>query len=151
MVRGRPKEIVVMVGGPGSGKSTFVTKWMPKYERINNDTLKTLEKCKKACREALAAGKSAVIDNTNRAADARSHYVDIARDFGVPIRAFFFNTDKATCIHNNAQRKNNTHREHLSKSVPSVAIHTFFKNYTKPTISEGFESVETLEFEADDF
>ncbi len=35
------KEMVIFVGSPGSGKSTFWQNYMPKYARINRDTLKT--------------------------------------------------------------------------------------------------------------
>ena len=41
-------------------------------------------------------------------------------------------------MHNNLQRKVNEHRKHLSKAVPSVAIHTFFKNVEEPHPAEGF-------------
>lgn len=40
--------------------------------------------------------------------------------------------DKATCMHNNGQRTINTARDHLSKKVSKVVIHTFFKNGVKP-------------------
>ena len=53
-------------GAPGSGKSTFWKYNLNTYERVNNDTLKTPEKCIKACEEAVKAGKSVVIDNTNK-------------------------------------------------------------------------------------
>jgi bifunctional polynucleotide phosphatase/kinase len=59
-----------MVGGPGSGKSTYVTtKLASSYVRVNNDELKTKEKCMKVCKESLEAGKSVVIDNTNSTAE----------------------------------------------------------------------------------
>lgn len=63
-----------MVGAPGSGKSTFVTSRLANYVRVCNDELKTKEKCMKVCREALAEGKSVVIDNTNPTADVRARY-----------------------------------------------------------------------------
>ena len=65
LIKDRPQECVIMVGGPGSGKSTFVTTKMKNYVRVNNDTFKNLKKCAKVCREALEQGKSVVIDNTN--------------------------------------------------------------------------------------
>mmetsp|Transcript_23247 Transcript_23247/g.28830 ORF Transcript_23247/g.28830 Transcript_23247/m.28830 type:complete len:156 (-) Transcript_23247:66-533(-) len=140
-----------MVGAPGSGKSTIAVHWMATYERVNNDALKSKEKCMKVCREMLQAGKSVVIDNTNSSQDVRTRYIDIARDFKVPVRCFYMRTDKETCMHNNFQRKANTHRKHLSKAVPSVAIHTYFKNAVKPKLSEGFETIIELDFVADTF
>jgi ABC-type ATPase involved in cell division len=41
------KEMVIFTGSPGAGKSTFWLNYMPKYERVNRDTLKTKEKCYK--------------------------------------------------------------------------------------------------------
>ena len=45
LAKDRPQELVIMVGGPGSGKSTFVTTKMKSYVRVNNDELKTPAKC----------------------------------------------------------------------------------------------------------
>ena len=41
------KEMVIFCGSPGAGKSTFWHNYMPQYERVNRDTLKTKEKCYK--------------------------------------------------------------------------------------------------------
>ena len=119
--------------------------------RVNNDELKTKEKCMAKCRESLAEGKSVVIDNTNPTADVRGRYTAIAQEAGVPVRCFVMTTDKQTCIYNNLQRKANTHRRHISKAVPTIAIHTFFKTFAKPVASEGFESIVQIKFVADSF
>lgn len=37
--------MVIFVGSPGSGKSTFWKNYLSKYARVNRDTLKTKEKC----------------------------------------------------------------------------------------------------------
>ena len=36
----------------------------------------------------------------------------------------------------------------MSKSVPSVAIHTWFKNFEEPTTKEGFDDVVKIGFVA---
>lgn len=69
-----------MVGGPGSGKSTIAITQLNSYVRVNNDDLKTKEKCIKVCKESLIAGKSVVIDNTNPTADVRGRFIDIAKE-----------------------------------------------------------------------
>jgi bifunctional polynucleotide phosphatase/kinase len=43
--------MVIFVGSPGSGKSTFLHNYMSKYSRVNRDTLKTKEKCYKVAEE----------------------------------------------------------------------------------------------------
>ena len=99
------QEVILFVGAPGAGKSTFWQNNLSDYVRVNNDTLKTKEKCMKVCREALDSGKSAVIDNTNPDKDTRSRYTKIAKEKNVPIRCFYFDYEKQICMHNNKQRK----------------------------------------------
>jgi len=140
------QEMVLFVGGPGAGKSTFWSNYLSDYVRVNNDTLKTKEKCMKVARAALDEGKSVVIDNTNPDADTRKRYTSIAAEKGVPIRCFFFDFAKDICMHNNKQRKTNEHRQHLSKKVGDVIIHTFYKKLEKPTTAEGFSEVKTIKF-----
>lgn len=56
-------EVIVFVGYPASGKSSFAKRFLvPRgYVYVNQDTLKTKEKCVKACAEALEQGKPVVI------------------------------------------------------------------------------------------
>lgn len=100
-LEGRPQEVVIIFGGPGSGKSTFVTSKMSTYLRVNNDELKTKEKCMKLCHEGLDQGKSVVIDNTNSTKEQRDRYISIAKAKSVPVRCFVMAADKETCMHNN--------------------------------------------------
>jgi bifunctional polynucleotide phosphatase/kinase len=100
----------------------------------------------KATEEALKEGKSAVVDNTNPSPDVRAKYIDLAREYKVAVRCFYFDIPKDICIHNNTQRKINTDREHLSAKVPTVAIHSFFKYQEKPTLKEGYEEIKVIQF-----
>ncbi|KAF5358563.1 hypothetical protein D9756_001778 [Leucocoprinus leucothites] len=86
--RSRDKEIVLFCGYPALGKSSFYFRHFhpANYIHINQDTLKTRDKCIKATREALKRGESCVVDNTNRDIKTRKFYVDLARDEKVPIR-----------------------------------------------------------------
>jgi bifunctional polynucleotide phosphatase/kinase len=139
-------EMIIFVGGPGAGKSTFWQTHLKDYVRVNNDTLKTKEKCMKVARETLKSGKSCVIDNTNPDRETRKRYTSIAEELKVPCRCFFFDFEKQICMHNNKQRKINEHRKHLSKKVGDVIIHTFYKKLEKPITDEGFTEVKTVKF-----
>lgn len=88
------QEMIIFVGSPGAGKSTFWHNHLSDYVRVNNDTLKTKEKCMKVARQALKEGKSCVIDNTNKDADIRKRYTAIAEECKVPCRAFYFDIPK---------------------------------------------------------
>ena len=138
--------MVICVGSPGSGKSTFVKQYLSDYVRINNDFLKNKENCMKACRTNLMEGKSVVVDNTNPTKEVRAGYLKIAKDLKVKARCLFFDTSKEVCKHNNKQREINLHRDHLSKKVPIIALHIFFKNLAHPSLNEGFENIITVNF-----
>ncbi len=86
--------MVIFTGCPGSGKSTFWHNYMPKYERINRDTLKTKEKCYKVADELMTQGKSVVIDNTNPKIEDRKYFLDLAKKHGFKARSFLFLASK---------------------------------------------------------
>jgi bifunctional polynucleotide phosphatase/kinase len=73
------QEMIIMVGMPASGKSTFTLKYFAAngYVRVNQDMLGTEAKCKKAAQEALSQGKSVVIDNTNAGKAKRSVFIGL--------------------------------------------------------------------------
>lgn len=100
----------------------------------------------KVCKEALTKGKSVVIDNTNPTPEVRKRFIDIGKSLNVPIRCFYFDVPKETCMHNNKMRKINEHRNHLSKKVPDIPIHSFFKNHIKPVEKEGFSEIKVIKF-----
>jgi bifunctional polynucleotide phosphatase/kinase len=142
------KEIIIFVGSPGSGKTSIFKKYLEPngYIHINQDTLKTQPKCIKVAEQNLKEGKSVVIDCTNPAAKTRSVYVDLAKENEVPIRCFYFKFDKELVMHLNKLRKINNERQHHTKSVADVIIHTWFKHLEVPNVNEGFEEVKEIEF-----
>lgn len=70
--------MIIFVGSPGSGKSTFWNNHLSHYTRVNNDTLKSRDRCLRVAESALASGQSCVIDNTNPDNDARKAYIKLA-------------------------------------------------------------------------
>ena len=79
--------MVIFVGSPASGKSTFWKNYLPDYVRVNRDTLKTREKCLKVAEESLVQGKNVVIDNTNPTAQDRKAFIDLALKYS---KLFYF-------------------------------------------------------------
>ena len=138
-------EVVIFVGSPGSGKSTFWKNYLAGYTRVNNDTLRTKEKCLKVMRASLENRKSCVIDNTNPTAAVRSAYIDVAKEFGVPVRSFVFKMPKDMAFHLDTLRRVNKHRNHLSGRVGSMPIHKFYKDFEEPNASEGISEVREVE------
>ena len=99
-------EVVLFVGAPGSGKTALYRRIFEPagYVWVNQDTLRSRDRCIKEVERALEAGKSCIVDNTNRDRATRKHYVDLARRAGVRIRCFHFDTPKHVCMHNNLVR-----------------------------------------------
>ena len=140
------QELVLFSGPPASGKSTYARKhFLPHgYTHINQDTLRSKEKCLKQTALALAAGRSVVVDNTNPAADTRALYVALARQHGVPVRCFVFTTPLKLAQHLNLYRERASGGSY--KRVPPIAYSTYAKKAVKPAQSEGFAEVVEVEF-----
>ena len=70
-------EVVILCGFPGCGKTSFYRRALQPlgHAHVNRDTLKTPAKCLSVARDALAAGRSVVVDNTNPSIEARAAYV----------------------------------------------------------------------------
>ncbi len=70
------QELIIMVGNPGSGKSTTSRYYEPMgYDVINQDTLGTKAKVLSTLKKAWAAGKSCIIDSTNPSFEHRLAYI----------------------------------------------------------------------------
>ena len=142
------KEVIILIGSPGSGKSTFTENFLvPKgYVRINQDNLKTKEKVLKCLLHNINEGKKIVVDCTNPQKNTRSEYINICKKNNYPVRAFVFQVSKKLAMHLNNLRAINNNRKHYSGHVNNIPIHTFFKNYQEPEINEGFKEVVHVKF-----
>ncbi|KAF9976809.1 hypothetical protein BGZ73_007716 [Actinomortierella ambigua] len=97
-------ELILFVGPPASGKSSFASKHilpLNRYEYVNQDTLKTRDKCLKAVEESLKASKSVVVDNTNADEATRALYIAVAKKYNRPVRCFLFTASRELVNHNN--------------------------------------------------
>ncbi|GBE82578.1 Bifunctional polynucleotide phosphatase/kinase [Sparassis crispa] len=152
-------EIVLFVGFPALGKSSFYrTHFEPAgYVHVNQDTLRTRDKCVKAALEAVQNGKSCVVDNTNRDAQTRKHFVNLAQKSDVPIRCVVFNGSIELAWHNNLYRAYNLPPSLVEKNpkrdlVPYTAFTSFRAQYEEPQLNEGFTQIRKVNwtFEGDE-
>jgi len=146
----KEQELVMLVGPPGGGKTTICKKLFPSYVHVNQDTLKTYDKCQKVAMEAIERGDSVVVDNQNKEKSIRKKYLDMAVKRGIKARAIFINYPKELCFHLNAYRMLNPRiEEHRKVKVPAMIIHSFYKYVEKPRIDEGLHEV--IELTPDNF
>ncbi|AGF85410.1 phosphatase/kinase [Moumouvirus goulette] len=143
----RKKEMIILIGPPGSGKSYFTRKYIlpHNYVYINRDTCKTKIKCINETKKALTENKSVVIDNTNPDVLSRMEYTSFAKDNGYKnIRAIIINTDDKLYKH-----LNNVRHIYSNGDIPKVSdiAYRIYKNkYISPQKTEGFDKIETVNF-----
>ncbi|TWW76697.1 bifunctional polynucleotide phosphatase/kinase [Takifugu flavidus] len=140
-------EVIVAVGFPASGKSTFFhTHIIPKgYVYVNRDTLGSWQSCVSACQRALKDGRSVAVDNTNPDPESRRRYVDVAKAAGVPCRCFQFSASLEQAKHNNRFREMVPSDAKHAK-VNDIVFHSYKKHFVAPALSEGFSEILQIHF-----
>jgi len=122
------REVVIMIGFPGSGKSTIATGLFgadARYEVLHGDHYKTPKKLAQAASAALAAGKLPVVDATNPSREKRAVYIALAREAGVPARCVHVATSRETAYARNVARVE-------AKVVPRIAYAVYNKHFVAP-------------------
>ncbi|GAB0095715.1 Polynucleotide kinase 3 phosphatase [Sergentomyia squamirostris] len=137
---GDKQEMIVMVGSPGSGKSSFVRNNYSgqKYEVVSRDRLGTWQKCASAAATALQNGKSVIVDNTNPDMESRRRYLEVAKKAKCSCRAFVMTTTQMQARHNIAFREliDPTHVK-----INEIVLNSYKSKFKEPTTAEGFSEI----------
>lgn len=135
-------KILVMVGVPASGKSTWArnyTENRPNWVILSSDAIReeldtddVFATLRSRLIDALNANHNVIVDATNVSRKNRRSYIDIARKHKAAIEAIVFATPYEECLRRNASR---------DRVVPEAAIYRMVSRWEIPTLKEGFDNI----------
>lgn len=142
--------MVILCGFPGSGKSYYSKKYIEPYGyvRINRDTLKTIPKCIRKCRDELDKNNSVIIDNTNPSIKSRKDFIDLAKEYNIPCRMIRFTTSMDLSMHNSGFR--NVILNGARSHIPIMVYRIWNKQFEVPSKTEGFTHIMNIDFAFED-
>lgn len=146
----RTRELIIMVGPPGSGKTEFVNTYIVPngYVHINQDTCKTKAKCLSMAEEAMTKHQSLVIDNTNPDIPSRMAYTSMAVKYKYKhIRCIILKTDIELAKH--LANVRHLYSGGTVHNINPIVYHVYLKHFMKPQTEEHFDEIETVNFDFD--
>lgn len=132
-------EVVVLVGIPASGKTTFYReRFAATHAHVSKDHFPNARRRDarqaRLLDEALAAGRSVVVDNTSPAVEDRAPILDAARRHGARVVGYYFGTPLADAMARNAAREGRAR-------VPDAGVRAIAKKMRRPRLDEGFDAL----------
>jgi bifunctional polynucleotide phosphatase/kinase len=126
-------EIIIMVGYPGSGKSTIARNICKneKYILISGDIYKTPGKMRKAAREYILKSKSIVFDATHGSHKKRKEFIEFGEKYYCEVTCVHVATSLEVSYKRNKSRC-------VEEQVPKIAYSVYKKYYNEPNEEEGF-------------
>ncbi|MFE9442058.1 AAA family ATPase [Streptomyces sp. NPDC006602] len=147
MATGTTADVAVLVGLQASGKSTFYEHHLLglRYARVSKDLFprgarRKQDRQMRLVEEALGAGRSVAIDNTNPSPEEWRPLVAAGHAHGATVTAYWFPPDPPGSLRRNAVRQGRDR-------VPDIGIHATAKRLRRPSRADGFDAVLEVRFD----
>ena len=156
----KQKEIILLVGLPASGKSTYISKMNGKFAIVSNDLYvekiakklnliyteafdkinrdDVLSNTRKEFDKAIGKNKSVIVDNTNMNTKERSYFMKSTAEEYKRIAIIFKISDAEL------RKRLNKRGEKTGKVIPYEVIEKMKARYEPPTTKEGFDEIKTI-------
>jgi len=130
-------ELIVLIGLQASGKSTFYRQRLAgTHALVSKDLLRAARnpgrRQTQLIEEALRAGRSLVVDNTNPSPEERVPLAQLGHGHGAVVTGYYFEPDVSKSLERNRLREGRAR-------VPDVAIFATAKKLVRPSPGEGFD------------
>jgi len=134
--------MIIFVGLPGSGKSTYYFAHFARtHEHVSKDLMRNARsrdrRQEAAIDRALRAGRPVVVDNTNATPAVRAPLIALGKRHGARIVAYYFECSTRTAVARNRRREGRGR-------VPDVAIFATARKLVPPVLEEGFDEVHVI-------
>jgi predicted kinase len=131
------------MGLPGAGKTSFQrARLAGTHVHVSKDALRNRRDRQRRqlelVDEALAAGRSVVVDNVNATAADRAALIQVARRRGAVVVGYLLAAEVGECLRRNRGRLGRAR-------VPDVAVHAAAKRFERPMRAEGFDRIHHVE------
>jgi predicted kinase len=135
-------ELVIFAGLQGSGKTTYYHEhFAATHVHVSKDLMRNTSnrgaRQRRQIEEALASGRSVVVDNTNPRAADRAPLIEIGKRMGARVVGYYFASQVKDSIARNRLREGKSR-------VPDVAIYVTSRRLVPPTLEEGFDEIRVV-------
>lgn len=135
-------ELMIFVGMQAAGKSThYAANLAATHVHVSKDLMKNVRdrdaRQQQMIERALQSGQSVVVDNTNPTPLIRAPLIELGRNHGARVIAYFFEAIVKDAVTRNRLREGRAR-------VPDVAMYVTARRIVPPTLTEGFDEIRVI-------